>query len=122
MSSEAIEELITQRVADALATYETKQKTKNGNRNGDENGVEANLMPEVESHCYSSSKSSGGKSKTLTCFECRKQGQYHNECPELKNLNRGNQAGNSEARERVYALGGGKADQDPMNIADNVDA
>ncbi|GKE62275.1 hypothetical protein Tco_1512642, partial [Tanacetum coccineum] len=33
MSFEAIEELITQRVADALATYETNQNTGNGNRN-----------------------------------------------------------------------------------------
>ncbi|GJY07193.1 hypothetical protein Tco_0374247 [Tanacetum coccineum] len=34
MSSEAIEELITQRVADALATYETNRNTRNGNGNG----------------------------------------------------------------------------------------
>ncbi|GKG53743.1 hypothetical protein Tco_0555143, partial [Tanacetum coccineum] len=33
MSSEAIEELITQHVDDALATYETNQKTRNGNEN-----------------------------------------------------------------------------------------
>ncbi|GJR43726.1 reverse transcriptase domain-containing protein [Tanacetum coccineum] len=34
MSSEAIEELIAQRVADALATYEINQNTINGNGNG----------------------------------------------------------------------------------------
>ncbi|GJR66206.1 hypothetical protein Tco_0012271 [Tanacetum coccineum] len=34
MSSEAIEELIAQCVADALATYETNRNTKNGNGNG----------------------------------------------------------------------------------------
>ncbi|GKA88844.1 putative reverse transcriptase domain-containing protein [Tanacetum coccineum] len=33
-SFEAIEELISQRVADALATYETNRNTRNGNRNG----------------------------------------------------------------------------------------
>ncbi|GJY07192.1 reverse transcriptase domain-containing protein [Tanacetum coccineum] len=60
--------------------------------------------------------------RTLTCFKCGKQGQYHSECPKLKNLNRGNQAGSSEARGKVYALGGGEADQDLINIADNVDA
>ncbi|GKB15516.1 hypothetical protein Tco_0849439, partial [Tanacetum coccineum] len=43
---------------------------------------------------------------------------YHSECPKLKNQNRGNQAGSSEARGRVCALGGGEADQDPNNIAD----
>ncbi|GJS64882.1 hypothetical protein Tco_0679446 [Tanacetum coccineum] len=38
MSSEAIEELIAQRVADALATYETNQNTKNSNENGNKSG------------------------------------------------------------------------------------
>ncbi|GKC16634.1 hypothetical protein Tco_1013416 [Tanacetum coccineum] len=60
--------------------------------------------------------------RTLTCFECGKQGHYCSECPELKNQNHGNQAGSCEARGRVYALGGGEADQDPNNVADNVDA
>ncbi|GJU23125.1 hypothetical protein Tco_1156467 [Tanacetum coccineum] len=50
------------------------------------------------------------------------QWHYRSECPELKNQNRGNQAGNSEARGRVYALGGGEAGQDPSNITDNIDA
>ncbi|GJW82566.1 reverse transcriptase domain-containing protein [Tanacetum coccineum] len=44
------------------------------------------------------------------------------ECPELKNRNRRNQAGSSEARGRVYALGGGETDQDPSNIADDINA
>ncbi|GJS81029.1 reverse transcriptase domain-containing protein [Tanacetum coccineum] len=60
--------------------------------------------------------------RTLTCFECGKQGHYRSECPELKNQNSKNQAGSSEARRRVYALGGGEADQDPSNIADDIDA
>ncbi|GJS08366.1 putative reverse transcriptase domain-containing protein [Tanacetum coccineum] len=60
--------------------------------------------------------------RTLTCFEYGKQGHYCSECPELKNQNRGNQAGSSEARGRVHALGGGEIDQDPSNIADNADA
>ncbi|GJU22528.1 reverse transcriptase domain-containing protein [Tanacetum coccineum] len=60
--------------------------------------------------------------RTLNCFECGKQRHYRSECPELKNQNYGNQAGISEARGRVYALGGGEADQDPSNIANNADA
>ncbi|GJU07409.1 reverse transcriptase domain-containing protein [Tanacetum coccineum] len=60
--------------------------------------------------------------RTLTCFECEKQGNYRYECPKLKNQNHGNQAGISEARKRVYALGGGEADKDPINIANNADA
>ncbi|GKC09213.1 hypothetical protein Tco_1000823 [Tanacetum coccineum] len=34
MTTDAIEELIAQRVTDALATYETNQNTRNGNGNG----------------------------------------------------------------------------------------
>ncbi|GJZ26161.1 hypothetical protein Tco_0570414 [Tanacetum coccineum] len=36
--------------------------------------------------------------------------------------NRGNQTENGEAWGMVYAFGGGEADQDPKNIADNADA
>ncbi|GKA24209.1 hypothetical protein Tco_0710242 [Tanacetum coccineum] len=46
--------------------------------------------------------------RTLTFFECGKQGHYRSERPKLKNRNRGNQARSGEARGRVYALGGGK--------------
>ncbi|GJW93050.1 reverse transcriptase domain-containing protein [Tanacetum coccineum] len=60
--------------------------------------------------------------RTLTCFECGEQGHYRGECPELKNQNRGNQAGSSEARGKVYALKGGETNQDPSNIADDINA
>ncbi|GKD48424.1 putative reverse transcriptase domain-containing protein, partial [Tanacetum coccineum] len=53
--------------------------------------------------------------RILACFECGKQGHYRSECPKLKNHNRGNAARNGEARGRVYALGGGEANQD-LNI------
>ncbi|GJX23931.1 reverse transcriptase domain-containing protein [Tanacetum coccineum] len=59
---------------------------------------------------------------TLTCFECRNQGHYMSDCLELKNQNRRNQAGSSEARGRVYALGGVETDQDPNNIEDEIEA
>ncbi|GKA81813.1 reverse transcriptase domain-containing protein [Tanacetum coccineum] len=60
--------------------------------------------------------------RTLTCFECGNQGYYRIECPKLKNQNRGNQAGSSEKRGRVYALRGGEADQSPINVEDEADA
>ncbi|GJS06469.1 reverse transcriptase domain-containing protein [Tanacetum coccineum] len=60
--------------------------------------------------------------RTLTCFECRNQGNYRSECPRLKNQNCRNQTGNSDARGRVYALRGGEDDQDPNNITDDIDA
>ncbi|GKE29265.1 hypothetical protein Tco_1444649, partial [Tanacetum coccineum] len=45
----------------------------------------------------------------------RKQGHYRSECPKLKNQNHRNAAGNCESRGRVYALGGGEANQD-LNV------
>nr|GEU70515.1 hypothetical protein [Tanacetum cinerariifolium] len=59
---------------------------------------------------------------TITFFKCGKQGHYRSEYPELKNQKCKNQAGGSEARRKVCALGGGEADQDPNNISDNVNA
>ncbi|GJW03835.1 hypothetical protein Tco_1562691 [Tanacetum coccineum] len=47
---------------------------------------------------------------------------YLSECPGLKNQNCGNQTGNDEAHGWVYALGGGEANQDPDNIADDIEA
>ncbi|GKA85273.1 reverse transcriptase domain-containing protein [Tanacetum coccineum] len=67
-------------------------------------------------------RASMANQRTLTCFECGKHGHYHSECLELKNWNRGNQAKSSETRGRVYAFGGREADQDPNNIADDIDA
>nr|GEU35957.1 hypothetical protein [Tanacetum cinerariifolium] len=39
--------------------------------------------------------------KTITCYECGNQGHYMSDCPVLKNQG-------TEARGRVYALGGGE--------------
>nr|GEU36034.1 hypothetical protein [Tanacetum cinerariifolium] len=52
-----------------------------------------------------------------TCFECRRKGHYRNECPKLKNQNRGNKVGKKieKARGKAYVLGGGEANPD-LNI------
>ncbi|GJY90620.1 putative reverse transcriptase domain-containing protein [Tanacetum coccineum] len=46
-----------------------------------------------------------------TCFACKRQGHYRNECPKLKNQTRGNKAGKktNKARGKAYVLGGGEA-------------
>nr|GEU76645.1 putative reverse transcriptase domain-containing protein [Tanacetum cinerariifolium] len=43
-----------------------------------------------------------------TCFECRRQGHYRNECPKMNNQTHRNKAGNktNEARGKAYVLGG----------------
>ncbi|GJY54242.1 putative reverse transcriptase domain-containing protein [Tanacetum coccineum] len=45
------------------------------------------------------------------CYECGRKGHYRNECPKLRNQNRGNKTwnktGNNEAKARAYAIGGG---------------
>ncbi|GJR18454.1 reverse transcriptase domain-containing protein [Tanacetum coccineum] len=60
--------------------------------------------------------------RIITCYECRNQGHYKSDFPELKNRNHGNQAEGTEARGMVYALGGGETDQDPNNIKDEIKA
>ncbi|GJU70841.1 reverse transcriptase domain-containing protein [Tanacetum coccineum] len=60
--------------------------------------------------------------RTLTFDKRGNQRHYRNGCPELKNQNHGNQARGTEACGMVYALGGGKADQDLDNIEDDINA
>nr|GEU34636.1 hypothetical protein [Tanacetum cinerariifolium] len=60
--------------------------------------------------------------RILTCYECGNQGHYMSDFPKLKNRNHGNQAGGTEARGMVYALGGGQTDQDLNNMEDNMNA
>nr|GEV59032.1 reverse transcriptase domain-containing protein [Tanacetum cinerariifolium] len=50
--------------------------------------------------------------KTVTCFECRKQGHYKKDFLKLKNQGHGNAIGHSEARGKAYVLGGGESNLD----------
>nr|GEX92139.1 reverse transcriptase domain-containing protein [Tanacetum cinerariifolium] len=50
--------------------------------------------------------------RTVTCFECGRQGHFKKDCPKLKNQNHRKQAANSETHERAYALGGEEPNQD----------
>nr|GFC06455.1 hypothetical protein [Tanacetum cinerariifolium] len=60
--------------------------------------------------------------RTLTCYECGNQGHYISDCPKLKNKNHRNQAEGTEPHGMVYALGGGKTDQDTDDMEDDIDA
>nr|GEU37743.1 hypothetical protein [Tanacetum cinerariifolium] len=44
-------------------------------------------------------------SQKPTCFECGAQGHFKRKCPKLKNKNRGKQAGNGNAPEKLYVVG-----------------
>ncbi|GJX80514.1 putative reverse transcriptase domain-containing protein [Tanacetum coccineum] len=52
----------------------------------------------------------------VNCYECGRQGHYKNDCPKLKDQNRGNKTRNKngvgEARGKAYVLGGGDANPD----------
>nr|GEU30328.1 hypothetical protein [Tanacetum cinerariifolium] len=58
--------------------------------------------------------------RNLTFYECRNQGHYRSDCPELKNQNHGNQAGGIGARGMVCALGGGETNQDLNDMEDDI--
>ncbi|GKA99350.1 hypothetical protein Tco_0827287 [Tanacetum coccineum] len=60
--------------------------------------------------------------RTITCYECRNQGHYKSDYPELKNQNHGNQVEGTKARGMVYALGGGETNQDLDDMEDDINA
>ncbi|GJS69339.1 putative reverse transcriptase domain-containing protein [Tanacetum coccineum] len=58
--------------------------------------------------------------RVVTSFKCGVQGHYKKDCPKLKNHNRGNQAGNSGAQERAYAVGNAEKTPD-ANVVTKLD-
>nr|GEV78379.1 hypothetical protein [Tanacetum cinerariifolium] len=60
--------------------------------------------------------------RNLTYYECRNQGHYCSNCPELKNQDHRNQAGGTGAHGMVHALGGGETNQDLNDVEDDINA
>nr|GEZ10983.1 hypothetical protein [Tanacetum cinerariifolium] len=60
--------------------------------------------------------------RKLTYYECRNQGHYKSDCPELKNQKHQNQAKGTGAHRMVHALGGGETNQDLNNMEDDINA
>nr|GEY59534.1 hypothetical protein [Tanacetum cinerariifolium] len=58
----------------------------------------------------------------LTIYQCKNQGYYMSDCPELKNQNHENQAGGAGERGMMHALGGGETNQDLDDIEDDINA
>ncbi|GJY84348.1 putative reverse transcriptase domain-containing protein [Tanacetum coccineum] len=50
-------------------------------------------------------RAQGSNQRVLTCFECGAQGHFRSNCPKLKNMNHGNQAGNGNDVARAYGVG-----------------
>ncbi|GKF60143.1 hypothetical protein Tco_0176929 [Tanacetum coccineum] len=116
LSITEIEHIKTQRVASAIETitiYETKTHMARESMN--QTKRQEDKMAKNTSNKRKWEGDHGTKNT-------KKQGHYRSECSNLKNQNRENQAGSSEARGKVCALGGGEVDQDPNNITDNVNA
>ncbi|GKB39517.1 putative reverse transcriptase domain-containing protein [Tanacetum coccineum] len=64
-------------------------------------------------------RASVGNQTGNTCYECGRPRHYRNECPKLRNQNRGNKTGNNtgnnKAKARAYAIGGGGDALIPMS-------
>ncbi|GJW46869.1 putative reverse transcriptase domain-containing protein [Tanacetum coccineum] len=56
--------------------------------------------------------------RTITFYQCGRQGHIRSECPKLKNHNCGNQTENNEACGGAYALGGGEVNPDSNVVTD----
>nr|GEU58059.1 reverse transcriptase domain-containing protein [Tanacetum cinerariifolium] len=125
---------------DALAKHEANINNRNGDDNhnlgsGGRRQVPATLHRRMEFQCtdvWNSHVKTVGHdaahgmpwktlwkvmtAKVVTCFEYGVKGHYKKDCPKLKNKNRGNQAGDGEARARAYAVGNARKTQTPMSL------
>ncbi|GKD26733.1 putative reverse transcriptase domain-containing protein [Tanacetum coccineum] len=104
---------------------ENKRKWENNQRNNHVQQPPLNRQNVARSYIAGPGEKKMYAGNLPYCNKCKlhharpctvKCGHYRSECLRLKNQNRGNQAGNGEARGRAYALGGGEANQDP-NVA-----
>nr|GEZ94192.1 putative reverse transcriptase domain-containing protein [Tanacetum cinerariifolium] len=146
MNPKAIEELISQRVAETLAAQEANRNVRlvvasqiqngedggNGNRgkgnrgNKNENGNQNGEM-KVQEEMHQSLGLVATRIfliinlATLVVLKelsVRQDGHYKSDYPKLKNHNRGKKDANNDAHGRAYALGGGEGNPDSNVVTD----
>ncbi|GJV72912.1 hypothetical protein Tco_1492907 [Tanacetum coccineum] len=136
LSSIAIEQLISQRVANAMTAYEVNQNSGNGINNetsGSARGVETHLVelallcPTMEAIRMDHNlidqvmRAKGAKRvDNKRKWDDNQRGHIKIEYPKLKNQGGGNQNGCERARGRSFVSGGREARQDP-NIITGMD-
>ncbi|GJR70439.1 retrotransposon protein, putative, ty1-copia subclass [Tanacetum coccineum] len=62
-----------------------------------------------------------GKSKRITCFECKFKLIFRSDCPKLKNGNQGNRAGNGNAVARAYTVGSARTNPNSNVITEKAE-
>nr|GEZ12240.1 reverse transcriptase domain-containing protein [Tanacetum cinerariifolium] len=119
---EIANDLINQKIRTfAERQCENKRKLDNNNKAQQKPPKKQNVAWAYSTGDYKSLASTENQ-KTLTCYECRNQGRYSSDYPEIKNRNHENQAEGTEARRMVYALRGRETDQDLDNMEDDINA
>nr|GEV89156.1 putative reverse transcriptase domain-containing protein [Tanacetum cinerariifolium] len=113
-----IEMMVTTETVGEIETKMVEEVETNRGGNGNEN---PNMNDRGAMPVASTQRVLVVNQRVATCFKCGRKGHYKNDCPKLKNQNRGNKARNTEnkARWKAYILEGGEANSD-CNVLQDV--